>query len=189
MNIETERLIIKNGEIEDFLKVYEYNFLKLEDVGFEFVLEKQDLDQIKSWFGEDIREYYKDMESKNNYDLVLYLKESLTPIGNLLLDRINNDEKSIEITCHVHPSYWGNGYMKEAIVSVMPYLFNELGFEAIIYSYASGNKKSARLCSKIGFELESIKKNNYKRNGIQIDTYRNILTKDRYKELYGTKQL
>lgn len=187
MNIETDRMVIKNGIIEDFISVYEYNFTKLENIGGQFEYEKQDSKYIESWFEGDILNYYKNLELKNNYDLILYLKNGNIPIGNLLLDRINEKENSIEITCHVHPNYWGNGYMSEAIITTLPYLFN-MGFDSVIYSYGSGNIKSSKLCSKLGFELESIKKNDYVRNGIKIDTYRNILTKERYNEIYCNKK-
>ena len=183
MNLETDRLFIKNGTIEDFIKVYEYNFLKLEDIAGEFEYERQNPKEIETWFGGDISKYYKKLKMENNYDLILYLKDNNTPIGNLLLHQINNEEKSIEITCYVHPNYWGNGYMQEAILEILPILYS-IGFEAVIYSYGEGNIKSAKLCSKLEFELESIKKDNYTRNGIKISTYRNILTKDRYNDLY-----
>ena len=41
--LESNRLIMKKGQKEDYLKVYEYNFKKLMDVDGVFVLEKQDL--------------------------------------------------------------------------------------------------------------------------------------------------
>lgn len=188
MNLETKRLCIKNGTVEDFVKVYEYNFTKLEDIAGEFEYVTQDPKEIESWFAGDISKYYQGLEQKNNYDLILYLKEENIPVGNLLLDRINNEEKSIEISCHVHPKYWGNGYMQEAILSVLPVLY-DTGFEAVIYSYGEGNVKSSKLCSKLGFELHSVKQNDYIRNGIPISTYRNILTKDRYNELYTKKKI
>lgn len=183
MNIETERLYIRNGTIEDFVKVYEYNFTKLQDIAGELKYEKQNPKNIESWFGGDILNYYKELESKNNYDLILYLKEGNIPIGNLILDRINEEENSIEITCHIHPNYWGNNYMKEGLLAVLPKIF-ELGFSSVIYSYGFGNIKSEKLCSKLGFELESIKKDDYIRNGVSIDTYRNILTREQFYKLH-----
>ena len=184
MNLETDRLYIRNGTVEDFVKIYEYNFTKLEDIAGEFEYIKQDPKEIESWFDGDISKYYQELQQKNNYDLILYLKEGTIPVGNLLLDRINNEERSIEITCHIHPSYWGNGYMQEAILTVLPFLYG-IGFDAVIYSYGEGNIKSSKLCSKLGFELHSVKHNDFIRNGVQISTYRNILTKVRYKELYA----
>lgn len=77
--------------------------------------------------------------------------------------------------------------MQEAILKVLPILF-EIGFDAVIYSYGEGNIKSSKLCSKLGFELDSIKKDNYIRNGLKISTYRNILTKERYNDLYNKQK-
>lgn len=188
MNLETERLYVRNGTIEDFIKVYEYNFNKLEDIAGEFEYVKQNPKDIELWFGEDILKYYHEMKIKNNYDLILYLKEGNIPIGNLILDRINKEENSIEITCHVHPNHWGCGYMKEAILAVLPFLY-DIGFDAVIYSYGEGNIKSSKLCNKLGFELHSIKNNDYVRNDIQVSTYRNILTKERYNELYSKNKI
>lgn len=41
--LETERLILKRGTLEDLKKIYEYNFKKLRDIAGKFVFEKQDL--------------------------------------------------------------------------------------------------------------------------------------------------
>ena len=40
--IETERLILKRGTLEDYQKVYEYDFTKLRDINGEFDFVKQD---------------------------------------------------------------------------------------------------------------------------------------------------
>ena len=54
---------------------------------------------------------------------------------------------------------------------------------------ASASVYITGLENKLGFELESINENNYTRNGVQISTYRNILTKDRYINLYNRNNL
>jgi len=46
MNLETNRLYIRNGTVEDFVKIYEYNFTKLEDIAGEFEYIKQDPKEI-----------------------------------------------------------------------------------------------------------------------------------------------
>lgn len=183
MNIETDRLIIKNGTIDDFKKVYEYNIKKLEDIAGEFVYEKQNPKEIESWFDNDIKKYYEEIDKKKNFDLILYLKDSQIPIGNLLLDRVNEKEKSIEVVCVIHPKYWGKGYMYEAMLSVFPKIYS-MGFEKIMYSYSNGNKKSARLCEKVGFVFDSVNKNDYIKNGNSIDVYNYVLTKDDFFKLY-----
>jgi len=44
--------------------------------------------------------------------------------------------------------YWGNGYMTEAVVPVMDYAFNHLGFEKMILANALGYNRSRRIKEK-----------------------------------------
>lgn len=45
------------------------------------------------------------------------------PIGNIVADREDDNLHSIELSFNLHPNYWGCGYMKEACIIVMDYLF------------------------------------------------------------------
>ena len=65
--LKTNRLIIKKGEINDFLKVYEYDFSKLKNVDGECKLVNQDLSKIEAWFKGGINKYY----SKKKRDICL----------------------------------------------------------------------------------------------------------------------
>lgn len=46
--------------------------------------------------------------------------------------------------------HWGRGIMTEAVIPVLEYAFNELGFEKLIFSNAVGNKRSHRIKEKTG---------------------------------------
>jgi len=159
--IQTERLLLKKGAIDDYIAVYEYDFTKLRDIDGEFEYQKNDPEEIKNWFAPEI-----DNEAAHIFDWVIYLKENMTPIGDMLADREDGD--SIEIAFNLHPNYWGNGYMPEAIEAVVNYLF-ELGFENIMSGYSDGNVKSKRVLEKTGFEHYVIEKNAWMKNGKPID--------------------
>lgn len=49
--------------------------------------------------------------------------------------------------------HWGKGIMTEAVVPVMNYAFNELGFEKIVFANAVGNIASRRVKEKTGATL------------------------------------
>lgn len=49
--------------------------------------------------------------------------------------------------------FWGRGYMTEAVIPVMDYAFDQLGFENMILSNALGNQKSHRIKEKTGARL------------------------------------
>ena len=183
--LETERLLIKAGTIEDYVKVHEYDFNYLMNIDgiFEFV--KREPDEVRGWFNNSIEEFYEKVKSKNHYHFIVYLKDTQIPIGDIAFDRNDEKLKSTEISNYLHPNYWGNGYIKEALIKCMEYLFNH-GFENIIYSYDFENKKSKSLCEKIGFEFkEKYQEVNF--NGGKNTVYKNIMSKERFNELYMKK--
>ena len=48
---------------------------------------------------------------------------------------------------------WGQGIMTEAVMPVLEYAFDSLGFEKLIFSNAVGNKRSHRIKEKTGATL------------------------------------
>ncbi len=54
-------------------------------------------------------------------------------------------------------TFWGQGYMTEAVEPVMNYAFKELGFEKLVFANAVGNIKSRRIKEKTGCRLIDIK--------------------------------
>ena len=50
-------------------------------------------------------------------------------------------------------SFWGRGYMTEAVEPVMDYAFGPLGFEKLVLTNAVGNSRSGRVKEKTGARL------------------------------------
>ena len=173
--LETDRLFLKRGIEEDYCKVYEYDFRKLRDINNEFELVKHDLSQIADFV----------LESDDNLDMadwIIYLKD-MAPIGNIIADRIVEDINAIEISFNLHPDFWGNGYMKEACVAVMEYLFS-LGFDNILCRYSEGNIKSKKVIEKIGFKYYKTIKDAWVKNGVEITDYKTIMNKEEFEKMY-----
>jgi len=185
--IQTERLILKKGTIDDFIAVHEYDLTKLRDIDGEFEYKKMNPEVIKTWFQLDIEQVQANNESAHIFDWIIYLKKDMTqaiPIGDMIADRenienigdIENENKEIEIAFNLHPDYWGNGYMPEAINAVLDYLF-ELGYDNIKSGYSDGNVKSKRVLEKTGFEHYKIEKNAWQKNGKPIDDYKVVINR------------
>ncbi|MBE6542991.1 MAG: GNAT family N-acetyltransferase [Ruminococcaceae bacterium] len=166
--LATERLILKRGTFEDFQKVYEYDFRKLRDICGECEYEKLDPKLIEGF------ELYADDEDVLNW--ILFLKDTNEPIGDLVADRIDHEQNSIEIAYNLHPDYWGHGYMPEAVKEAMKYLF-DLGFDSIVCAYDEGNVKSKRVIEKLGFNHYKTVLNSWVKNGIPITSYNYIISK------------
>ena len=150
LHLETERLIIEYGTVEDYVKVHEYNFNDLQNINGVTKLTKNNPDDVRSWFGNDIESWYKNIETQNHYQFIVFLKETHEPIGDIGFDRNDPKNNSIEASCWLHPNYWGKGYMEEAMAEVMKFIFEE-GFDNILCGYDTGNEKSKRLQEKLGF--------------------------------------
>ena len=179
--LETDRLVLKRGTYEDYVKVYEYDFTRLRNIGGEFEYVKLDPQVVKG-FETDAD------ETPNMLDFIIYLKDIMEPIGNILYDRYDEDNNSLEVTVNIHPNYWKKGYMTEAMLNTMDYIFKNLDIYNIVYSYGEGNFKSEGLCRKIGFEYYSEDIEHFKRLDRDIITIKNIMSKERFYELYGVKR-
>ena len=174
--IQTQRLILQKGTVDDYFAVYEYDFTKLRDICGEFEYQKQDLEAIGGMFKQGIEKFHENNQTQHVFDWIIYKSDCLTPIGNILADRENIENGEIEIAFNLHPSHWGNGYMPEAICAVINYLF-DIGYEAVKSGYSDGNVKSKRVLEKTGFEFFAVEKAAWTKNGKPIDDYKVIATK------------
>lgn len=173
-NLETDRLVLKRGTLEDFQKVYEYDFRKLRNIADEFEFVKIDPNHVVGW----------EKEEPNTYDWIIYLKDTMEPIGNVVADREQAEINSIELAFNTHPDYWRKGYTREALIEIMRFLF-EKGYDNIICGYDEGNYKSKAIGEKLGFEPFETIENDWVKNGIPITAYKTILSKEKFNELYG----
>lgn len=178
--LETERLILKRGILEDYVKVYEYDFTYLRNINGEFKYVKFDPKHLKDFVT------YAD-ETDFTMDFIVYLKDNFEPIGNIVVDRYNKELNSLEIACNLHPTYWHKGYMTEAIIAIMHYIFDNLNVDNIIYGYAEENFKSKGLSDKLGFDFLKVHTMHYKRIDKDVQEIETIMSKKKFCELYNSK--
>ena len=175
----TERLILKRGTLEDYVKVYEYDFTRLRNIAGEFEYVKYNPEKLRGF------DTYAD-EEENVLEFIIYLKDNNEPIGNIVFDRYDEKNKSLEISCNLHPNYWKKGYMTEAILSTMEYVFNNLDIDNIVYGYAEENFKSKGLSNKIGFNFYYDYIEHYIRINKDIREIKTIMSKEKFKKLYDS---
>lgn len=175
--LQTDRLILKKGTYEDYVKVYEYDLTRLRNIAGEFEFVKYDPNKLKGI------ETYAD-EEENVLDFIVYLKDNNQPIGNIVYDRYDDKNKSLEIAVNLHPNYWKKGYMTEALLCSMEYVFNNLDIDNIRYGYAEENYKSKGLSDKIGFHFYNYHIEHYTRLDKNIREISTIMSKDEFNEKY-----
>ena len=167
---------MKRGLKEDYMKVYEYDYSKLKGIDGIIKFVKQDLKKLEELFKNGMAKYFNKIKEAHMFDWIIYLEDK--PIGNIITIDENVSKKEIEVSFNIHPSYWGKGYMPEALEGVIEYLY-ENGFDSVICTYQDDNLKAKRVLDKLGFKPYALLKNtSLSDKGNMIDEYKTIMTKE-----------
>lgn len=175
IDLKTKNLVIKKGDLESFLKVYEYDFNKLKEVDGVLKLEKQNQSRIEKSFKHGTESYYRKIKKAKMFDWIIFLNNN--PIGNIYATDMEKD-KSVNVEFNLHPNYWGHGFIVEALKAIIEYLFS-MGFDNIISGYEDGNNKAKRVMEKLIFKPYKVINDSYTSTlDNKIDEYKMIITKD-----------
>ncbi|HVZ95405.1 MAG TPA: GNAT family N-acetyltransferase [Chitinophagaceae bacterium] len=91
-------------------------------------------------------------------------------IGYIGYWRIVPEHYRAEVGYMLHPDFWRQGIMKEALTALSAYAFNKMGLHSIEATINPGNEASARLLESLGFVKEAYFKEDYYFNGAFHDT-------------------
>lgn len=144
--LETERLILRVWKTSDKEDLYEY--AKNEAVG-PFAGWKPHKSIVES---EEIIKMFQ-----NNDDVyALEHRETEKVIGSIGLHLRKPDEAvghfdQREIGYVLNPSFWGNGFIPEAVYRVLAYCFEEMNLDMVWCGHFDFNDKSKRVNEKCGF--------------------------------------
>ena len=144
IKLETERLIIRNFEVNDWEELAELA-IKYEETD----LAKYDEGPWPS----DIEEYksiVEDMSKKDDF-LAVVLKENSKLIG--LIFKADKKEGNYEFGYNFHSDYHGKGYATESCKVSLDYMFKELNAKIITAGTAKINQPSNNLLKRLGFKF------------------------------------
>ena len=168
IRLETDRLILDQGNSEDSKFIYQYDYIKCTGIDNQNEIKK--LEEPIDFIGDNKKEYYNSCKKEKMYDWYVYLKDKNIPVANIVIDRENEKESSIEASYNTHPEYWGKGYVPEALDKIMSYL-KRLGYKKVYIHLYHGNDKSKRVCEKLGFKYVSKKEEFYAPTNKMIMNY------------------
>ena len=109
-------------------------------------------------------------EFKLGINWAVYLKKEFKFIGYAGIWRIDRDHFRGEIGYSLFPKYQRNGFMTEALTSILKTAFDKINLHTIEANVDPQNKKSAELLKKLGFKQEGYLKENYYLDGKFYDT-------------------
>ncbi|MGP1511482.1 MAG: GNAT family N-acetyltransferase [Treponema sp.] len=148
--LETERLILRQFKIEDYVEMY--NNWACEDAVTKFLTWQTHTNQdvTKSVLADWISKY----ANKDFYNWAIELKEENRLIGNISVISLREETLSAILGYCMGSKWWGKEIMPEAGKAVLKYLFEEVGFNRIAANHDKNNPKSGRVMQKIGMTYE-----------------------------------
>ena len=146
--IKTKRLILrpwKKTDLDDF-----FEYASVEGVG-----------EMAGWPHHKTKE-----DSKTILNIFINEKKTFAleyngkVIGSLGVEKYNEDELpefenklGRELGFVLSKSYWGQGFMPEAVIGVVDYLFNKIYLDFVVCCHFTENIQSKRVQEKCGFKL------------------------------------
>lgn len=163
--IETERLILKKINVTDAQEM----FLLRSNAECMKYIGKPTQKNINESI-EFIELINKNIAESNGINWGIFYKSDKKIIGAISIHKIDKQNHRGEVGYMLHPTYWKQGIISEAINEVITYGFNTLNLhslEALIDKY---NDASIAVLTKFKFVKEAHFKENYFYNNTFIDT-------------------
>lgn len=113
-------------------------------------------------------------------------KVSANMIGTCTLFRLDSSNRRGEIGYLLNRTYWHQGFMSEALESVMAYAFTELKLHRLEADTDPANTASIRILENFGFEREGLFRDRWLVNGNWCDSLMLGLVSDQLKDFKTT---
>ena len=147
MRIETVRLILREFTEDDYFRLFEYQndprYLQFYECN------KKSKDEVLSLLQMII--CWKNENPRIKYQLCIELKESNLMVGNCGIRLNNTSDEIAEIGFELDPNYWKNGYMNEALKSIIEFGKRDLGIKLIKAYCHPKNNNAINAIMKLGF--------------------------------------
>ncbi|MFC5045061.1 GNAT family N-acetyltransferase [Aquimarina hainanensis] len=112
----------------------------------------------------------KTYQKKEGLFWVLIEKNTDQFIGDFSFWKVNRRNSRAEIGYSLHPDFWGKGYMKEAMKTILHFGFTKLKLHSIEANINPDNNNSRKVLKGIGFQKEAYFREHYYYNGEYLDS-------------------
>lgn len=152
MKLETERLILRETELNDFIELAK-NLNNLNISKWITKMPYPYTEEDAKWWLEKNEEKKKE-KFRKDYHFRILLKETREAIGTVGIFGFDEDKVKGEIGYWLAEPHWKKGYMKEAVKEIIRYGFEKLELKKIFIPCFVGNLGSNALAKSLGFQLE-----------------------------------
>ena len=179
MILETERLILKQYEIEFADAIYEV--VKHQEIADTMVMipHPYPREVVDRW----ISYLQKSFEKGTAYEFAVFLKENNRYIGNCGLVAVSKNHGNAEVGYFIDPSQWGKGYATEACKKIIDYGFQDHQLNRIYSRCMVRNIASRKVMEKSGMVWEGRHRQEFLKDGVYEDMdYLAVLAEEYFKE-------
>jgi ribosomal-protein-alanine N-acetyltransferase len=176
-SLESERLILRKLELTDASEVQLIR--SDEKVMIYMDSERQmTLQHSENFISNKLKMY----EERTGIFWAIIEKSTNKFMGDFAFFKIDNKNSRAEIGYTLKPEFWGNGFMKEAMLNVFNFGFSDLKLHSLEANINPQNDNSRAILTKMGFQKEAYFRENYYYNGDYLDSEIYSLLKTDYQK-------
>lgn len=163
--LENDRLLLRKLELKDAPEV---QLMRSDEKVMVYMdSERQMTIQHSANFISEKLEMY---EQKTGIFWAIIEKSTNKFMGDFAFFKIDHKNSRAEIGYTLKPEFWGKGFMKEAMLLIFNFGFNDLNLHSLEANINPGNNKSRIILTKLGFQKEAYFRENYYYNGDYLDS-------------------
>ena len=144
--LKTDRLYLKNISPED--REFVFAQFSNEHVN-QFLFDAEPLIDIHG--ADEIIDFYITPEPRLQHRWILIKKDTGIRIGTCGFHCWDQEKSCCDIGYDLFPNFWGNGFMEEAMRSIISFARNDMDVKNIYACIYSDNRHSIKLAEKLGF--------------------------------------
>ena len=150
-NLETERLILRRFNEDDYKGMYDNWASDLETTKYVSFKPHQNYEETKQIVSDWIKKY-----ENGSYNWVVELKDTHEIIGSIEVIALSEKNNNCEIGYVYGSKFWGKGYATEALKRVIEFLLYDCDFHLIEAKHHASNPASGRVMEKVGMKKDGV---------------------------------
>jgi len=174
ITLQTDRLILRQFITDEYEKIFN-NYCCDSRITKYMTWEPhknslQTKELVSNWVAS-----YNDLEF---YQWQIVLKENKEPVGSISVVNIDKELKQMELGYCIAYNEWNKGFVTEAVLAVIKYLFEEINVSSIVAKHDSRNIASGKVMQKCNMIYYGRESANNKGEDIILEVY--IISKEEY---------
>ncbi len=148
--IETERLVLRRFELSDAEAMFK-NWASDPEVTKYLTWPTHGSAEVSKAV---LKEWTASYEDPKYYQWAIVLKSQNEPIGSISAVKMREKAEKAEIGYCIGKAWWHQGITSEALLAVIDFLINEVGFNRIESEHDVNNPNSGKVMKKCGMKYE-----------------------------------